>query len=102
VRDGDDPERSARIDEDLVRARGTERSDSLAAQVLQRAEACAVRDAHREHFAELEIRNADGMPLAERRPVFHARHADVEVAALDGRLDLRPRDLHEAWRAAPT
>src|SRR6185437_8037220 len=53
-----------------------------------------------EHLMELIVWNAHGVPLAKLGSVFDARHADVEVAALDRGLDRAPRHLHES-RLAP-
>src|ERR1044072_1930119 len=54
-----------------------------------------------EEFPKLEVGDGDGVLRAAGRRVFHPRHADVEVAALDGLVDVRPLHLHEARGTLP-
>ena len=60
--------------------------------------AVAIGLAHRQHFAELVVRNAGRQRRAARGHVFDAAQADVEVAALRGLIERGERDLHELRR----
>ena len=97
-----DAVRALRRGEQLPGQRPAQRRDLASGQILQRAEALAVALAHRDHLAELVVRDAHRQLGALGRRVFDAAQRDVEVAALDrliergeGRLD----ELRAAGRA---
>ena len=70
------------------------------AQVGERTELSGVRRADAQHLAKLIIRKRHRVAGPARGRVFDAAQSDVGVAAGDGLIDRRERDLDEAGLAA--
>ena len=87
--------RAFRVEQHVPRHRGAEGSHPATAQVGQAVDAPAVGCAHREHLAELVIRQRHREARMQCRSIFEARHAHREVAAGYGLFDRCPRDLYE-------
>ncbi len=86
--------------EDVRGQRRAERRHPAAAQCFQRRQAGGVALPHRQHLAELVIGDGHRQPGTAAWQVFEAAQSDVEVAALDGRIEGGEPDLHEPRRAA--
>ena len=82
----------------LVGDRAAQRGDAAAAEIGERAEAIAIRLAHRQHFLEPIVRDAGGDSGTPARRVLDAAQADVEVAARRRLVERREGDLHELRR----
>ena len=87
VRHGDESARVAGGEQDVVGHGRAEGGDAPAAQIGEPAEAAPISGADGEHFAKLEVRNGDGVLRAAGRRVFHPRHPNLEVTALDRLVD---------------
>src|SRR5437773_1547363 len=79
----------------FVGDRRGESAHAMSAQIGQSSKALPVRGADGEHFLKLVVGNGRAQRCAARRSVFHAAHADVEVAALHRLVDGVEGHLHE-------
>src|SRR5438132_2079381 len=101
VGQGDDTCGIACGEQQVVRDRGAERRDAPPAQIRQAMNPARVSRSYRQHFAEFEIRNGDGVTGAVHGGVLDAREAEREVAAFNGLIDAGPLYLDEPGRPAP-
>ena len=75
--------------------RAHERADAVSAQICEGAISIAILGADGEHLMKLVVRNADRVGGVAGGRVLNSAHANVEVAALDGLIDLVERHLNE-------
>src|SRR5204862_3801747 len=84
VRNGDETRRVTRGEEYCIRDGRAERPDVATTEIGQAVDATRIRGPHRQHLAEFEIGDRDGMLRAARRCVLDSREAEREVAAFYG------------------
>ena len=99
VGDDEDAVPVSRREKSVVGDRAAERPDPAALQVGETAECCSIGLAHRQHLPKLEVGDRDRMLGPSGRSVFDAGEPDLEIAALDRRVDRGEGDLQKAGLA---